>query len=139
MDVMDLPKINAALNSMAATCLVLGYISIKKGKEDTHKMWMLSATAISALFLTSYLIYHYHVGSVKFQGEGWTRWVYFSILIPHVILAAVNVPMILMTLFHALRDNREKHLNWARWTFPIWMFVSVSGVAVYLMLYHFFA
>ena len=98
-------------------------------------MWMLSAVTVSALFLVSYLTYHYMVGSVKFEGEGAIRWVYFTILISHVVLAVVQTPMIIITVIRGLKDQREKHKRLARITAPIWLYVSLTGVVVYVMLY----
>lgn len=139
MTVQDLPTLNASLNSIAGILLLIGYISIKQGKQELHKKMMWSALVVSAFFLTSYLIYHYHVPSKKFPDLGWIKTVYLIILIPHIILAAVMVPMILKTFWHAYREEWEKHKKIARITFPIWMYVSVTGVIVYLMLYHWYA
>lgn len=138
MKVQDLPTLNASLNAVAATLLLFGYIAIKQKKEELHKKLMISALVVSAAFLTSYLIYHYHVPSKKFPDLGWIKTVYLIILIPHIILAAAMVPMILKTFWHAFRNEREKHRKIARITFPIWMYVSVTGVVVYFMLYHWF-
>ena len=138
MKVQDLPTLNASLNAVAATLLMFGYIAIKQKKEELHKKLMISALVVSAAFLTSYLIYHYHVPSKKFPDLGWIKTVYLIILIPHIILAAAMVPMILKTFWHAFRNEREKHRKIARITFPIWMYVSVTGVVVYFMLYHWF-
>jgi uncharacterized membrane protein YozB (DUF420 family) len=138
MTVQDLPTLNASLNAVAATLLLLGYFAIKQKKEELHKRLMISALVVSAAFLTSYLIYHYHVPSKKFPDLGWIKTVYLLILIPHIILAAAMVPMILKTFWHAFRNEREKHRRIARITFPIWMYVSVTGVVVYFMLYHWF-
>jgi putative membrane protein len=138
MKVQDLPTLNASLNAVAATFLLLGYIAIKQKKEELHKKLMICALVVSAAFLTSYLIYHYHVPSKKFPDLGWIKTVYLIILIPHIILAAAMVPMILKTFWHAFRNEREKHRKIARLTFPIWMYVSVTGVVVYFMLYHWF-
>ena len=139
MTVQDLPTLNAILNTIAACFLISGYVAIKKKNEVLHKKLMISALVVSAMFLTSYLIYHYHVPSKKFPDLGWIKTVYLFILVPHIILAAVMVPMILKTFWHAFRDERQKHLKIARITFPIWIYVSVTGVIVYLMLYHWFA
>ncbi|MFG0318115.1 MAG: DUF420 domain-containing protein [Planctomycetota bacterium JB042] len=138
MSVRDLPTLNACLNGAAALCLLFGYWSIKVRKDErAHKRAMLAATACSALFLVSYLTYHAQVGSRPYQGTGTIRIVYFAILISHTILAAVNVPMIVTTLVLAFRDRRERHRKWARRTFPIWLYVSLTGIVVYLMLYVF--
>lgn len=138
MTVQDLPTLNATLNSIAAVLLMSGFIAIKKGNKELHKKLMVSALLVSAAFLTSYLIYHYHVPSKKFPDLGWIKTVYLVILIPHIILAAVMVPMILKTFWHAFRGEWEKHKKIAKITFPIWMYVSVTGVIVYLMLYRWF-
>ena len=130
-----LPDVNAALNSVAFVLICLGLAAIKRGDEVRHKKLMLSAVAVSATFLVSYLIYHYYVGSVKFQGQGFIRVVYFAILISHIILAAVQVPLIVGTVILGLRDRREKHRKWARITAPVWLYVSITGVIVYVMLY----
>jgi len=135
MSLTDLPTLNAALNLISATLLTIGYIHIKKGRQHLHKGFMLSALVSSALFLISYLIYHYYVGSVPYARQDWTRPVYFAILIPHVVLAAVMVPFILVMVWRALRGDFIRHKRIARWVWPVWMFVSVSGVVVYLMLY----
>ena len=135
MTVYDLPLVNAILNSIATVFLIRGFILIKAGKKDEHKKAMLTALTVSALFLISYLVYHYEVGSVPFTAEGFVRLVYFVILIPHVILAAVMTPFILFLLYFALTDRFEKHKKLARWVWPVWVFVSISGVVVYLMNY----
>lgn len=139
MTIQDLPTLNASLNSIAGILLLSGYIAIKKNKRDLHRNLMVSALFVSAAFLTSYLIYHYHVPSKKFPDLGWIKTLYFLILFPHIILAVVMVPMILKTFWHAYRQEWEKHKKIARVTFPIWMYVSVTGVIVYMMLYQWFA
>ena len=131
----DLPTLNAALNGTSAVLLALGYLFIRRKKVDLHKACMVSAFVTSTLFLVSYLIYHYHAGSKPFPGEGWTRPLYFAILISHVILATVTLPLSIVTLARGLRGRFEKHRSIARWALPIWLYVSVTGVAVYLMLY----
>ena len=131
----NLPTLNAILNLVAAVLLLLGYIAIKKQQQDVHKRWMLGAMVSSALFLISYLIYHYNVGSVPYQHYDWTRIVYFVILIPHIILAAVMVPFILAAVYFAFRGRFDKHRKLTVWVWPVWMFVSVSGLVVYMMLY----
>ncbi len=135
MSVTDLPALNATLNLISAVFLALGYVFIKKGRPERHKKMMVAALITSALFLTSYLIYHYAVGSVPYPHHDWTRPVYFAILIPHVILAALMVPFVLMAVYFALRERYDKHTRITRWLWPVWMFVSISGVVVYLMLY----
>lgn len=139
MTLQDLPTLNASLNTIAGFLLLLGYISIKQGRKELHKKLMVSALIVSAAFLTSYLIYHYNVPSRKFPDLGWIKTLYLIILIPHIILAALMVPMILKTFWHAFRGEWEKHKRIAKITFPIWMYVSVTGVLVYLMLYQWFA
>lgn len=138
MQIQDLPTLNASLNAVSALFLLTGFIAIKNGKKELHKKLMFSALVVSAAFLTSYLIYHFHVPSKKFPDLGWIKIVYFLILFPHIILAVVMVPMILKTFWHAFRGEWEKHKKIARITFPIWMYVSVTGVVVYFMLYHWF-
>jgi putative membrane protein len=130
-----LPAVNATLNATAAVLLVCGYVMIKRGRWQTHRRFMLSAFATSALFLVSYVVYHANVGSKPFGGQGTIRYVYFVILFTHVVLAAIILPLALITLTHALRARFERHVPIARWTLPIWLYVSVTGVVVYLMLY----
>jgi len=133
------PVINATLNGTSAVLLVTAHGMIKRGRVAAHRALMLAAIATSSLFLTSYLYYHAHVGSVRFQGQGWTRPVYFSILISHTILAAAIVPLVIITLVRALRERFDRHRAIARWTYPLWLYVSVTGVVIYFMLYHLFA
>ena len=130
-----LPSLNAALNSASALLLLSGYFFIRNGRIAAHRRCMLAAFATSTLFLTSYLLYHYHVGSVAFTGQGWIRRVYFTILISHTILAVAIVPLVLITLSRALRSRFDQHKRIARWTLPLWFYVSVTGVIVYWMLY----
>ena len=131
----QLPTVNAALNSLSAVFLVAGYFFIKSKRASAHQRCMLSAVACSTLFLISYLTYHFQVGSVPFKGQGWIRIVYFTILITHTVLAAGVVPLVLVTLVRALKERFAAHRRIARWTFPIWLYVSVTGVIVYWMLY----
>jgi uncharacterized membrane protein YozB (DUF420 family) len=133
------PVIDASLNGTSAVLLLVGRSYIKRGRMAAHRAFMIAALACSTIFLACYLYYHWHVGSVHFQGQGWSRPVYFSILISHTILAAVIVPMIIITLSRALRERFDRHRAIARWTYPLWMYVSVTGVIVYFMLYHLFA
>jgi uncharacterized membrane protein YozB (DUF420 family) len=133
------PVIDASLNGTSAVLLLIGRGYIKRGRMAAHRAVMVAALASSSIFLACYLYYHWHVGSVHFQGQGWSRPVYFSILISHTILAAVIVPMIIITLSRALRERFDRHRAIARWTYPLWMYVSVTGVIVYFMLYHLFA
>jgi uncharacterized membrane protein YozB (DUF420 family) len=130
-----LPTLNALLNGAAGVCLVLGYYFIRKRNVEAHKKAMLTAFAISTVFLVSYLIHHARVGSVRYQGTGFLRTLYFAILIPHVLLAAAVVPLAIVTIRRALRGQFERHRPIARVTLPVWLFVSVTGVAVYVMLY----
>ena len=132
----DLPTLNAALNGTSAVLLALGYLFIRRKKVNLHKACMVSAFVISTLFLVSYLTYHYHAGSKPFPGEGWTRPLYFAILISHVILATVTLPLSIVTLARGVRGRFEKHRSIARWALPIWLYVSVTCVIVYLLLYH---
>ena len=135
MDYSLLPTINAILNATSGALVLLGYRNIRRGKDAIHKKFMLTAIGVSALFLASYLIYHWEVGSIKFQGEGIIRIIYFSILISHTILAVVIVPMVLRTVYLALKGQFSKHRKIAKLTFPIWVYVSATGVIVYFMLY----
>jgi uncharacterized membrane protein YozB (DUF420 family) len=134
-DVSLLPTVNATLNAMATVCLVAGWRFIRRGRQDAHRACMIAALACSALFLTSYVVYHYYAGSRPFEGAGVVRLVYFLILITHVVLAAAIVPLVLMTVVRAFRGQFERHRAMARWTLPLWLYVSVTGVVVYLMLY----
>jgi len=133
------PVINASLNGTSAILLVTGHSMIKRGRMSAHRALMIAAIVTSALFLGSYLYYHWHVGSVRFQGHGWSRPLYFSILVSHTILAVTIVPLVTITLSRALRARFDQHRAIARWTYPLWLYVSVSGVIVYFMLYRFFA
>lgn len=131
----SLAPLDAILNATAAILLLAGYIAIRRRHVHAHRACMLGAFAVSVAFGISYCIYHYHVGDVRFGGEGWIRPVYFSILISHITLATAIVPLVLITLGRALRGRFAKHRRIARWTWPIWMYVSVTGVVVYLMVY----
>ena len=131
----DLPSLNALLNLTSAVLLSFGYANIRRGKQNIHKRFMIAALISSALFLTSYLIYHYEVGSVPYPYQDWTRVVYLMVLIPHVVLAAVMVPFILVMVWWAFTSRFDRHRLIARWVWPVWMYVSISGVTVYLMLY----
>lgn len=135
MDVRDLPALNALLNTAAALLLVAGCRFIRQGRREAHRRAMTAALIVSALFLASYLVYHAQVGSVKFQKTGWIRPVYFSILISHTVLAACVAPMALVTVWRAWKGRFEKHRRLARITLPLWLYVSVTGVIVYVMLY----
>jgi uncharacterized membrane protein YozB (DUF420 family) len=132
------PSINAFLNGTSAILLFIGHRYIKRNDMRAHKRLMITALITSSLFLICYLYYHAHVGSVRFQGQGWSRPLYFTILISHTILAAAIVPLVIVTLTRALRERFDRHRAIARWTYPIWMYVSITGVVIYLMLYHVF-
>jgi len=131
----DLPALNAVLNGTSAVLLAAGYVLIRQRRIAAHRACMLLALVTSAAFLVSYLTYHYHVGSVAYRGAGWARPVYFTILITHTILAAAVVPLALVTVTRALRERFDRHVRIARLTLPIWFYVSVTGVVIYLMLY----
>jgi putative membrane protein len=131
--------LNASLNGISAVLLAGGYTAIRSGKREVHKRFMISAFIVSCAFLVSYLIYHYRVGHVPFGGQGWIRPVYFTLLISHTTLAVVIVPLILITLRRAWTERFDKHRAIARWTLPLWFYVSVTGVIVYLMLYQVYA
>ena len=135
MTLSDLPALNATLNATSAVLLVTGWMLIKRGRMTAHRTVLLAACATSALFLVSYLVYHAQVGSVRFTKQGPIRAVYLSILLTHTILATAIVPMVLVTLSRGLRGKYDRHRRIARWTMPIWLYVSVTGVIVYLMLY----
>jgi uncharacterized membrane protein YozB (DUF420 family) len=132
----DLPAVNATLNATSAVLLLNGYRLIRKKRITSHKRSMIAACCASVLFLISYLTYHYFHGSTPFAGQGWVRPVYFSILISHTILAAAIVPMALITLTRALKERFDAHGRIARWTLPLWLYVSITGVVIYFMLYH---
>ncbi|MDX1643568.1 MAG: DUF420 domain-containing protein [Thermoanaerobaculia bacterium] len=135
MDLTVLPSVNAALNALGATCLVIGYLRIRRGDIPGHRAAMLTAFGFGVLFLISYLVYHFQVGSVRFQGTGLVRRVYFAVLISHTVLAATVPFLAAITLVRALRERFDRHRAIARWTLPIWLYVSVTGVIVYWMLY----
>ncbi len=132
------PVIDACMNGTSAVLLLIGHSFIKRGKMAAHRAFMIAAVVSSSLFLISYLYYHAHVGSIHFTGHGIVRVVYFSILISHTILAAVIVPLVIITLTRGLRGNFPRHRTIARWTYPLWLYVSVTGVVIYLMLYQLF-
>lgn len=129
------PALNALLNATAAVFLVVGYIFIRRRMVFPHRVAMSAAFLTSTAFLISYLIYHFKVGSVAFQGQGWIRPVYFTLLLTHTVLAAAVPPLAIVTLSRALRDQFDRHRRIARWTLPIWLYVSVTGVIVYWLLY----
>lgn len=132
------PALNAGLNGVSAVLIVTGHSFIRQGKVQLHRACMLAAVSASTVFLGCYLYYHAHVGSVHFPGQGWARGLYFSILISHTILAAAVPVLVVLTLVFAFRQKFERHRRIARWTYPIWLYVSVTGVVVYLMLYQFY-
>ena len=134
-EISNLPTINATLNTISAILLTIGYVLIRQRRFEAHKKCMLAAFAVSVLFLISYVIYHANAGSTPFTGQGWIRPVYFTILISHIILAFLIVPLALRTLYLAWRERFEQHRRIAKFTFPIWLYVSVTGVLIYLMLY----
>ena len=129
-----LPLLNSLLNSISAIFLIIGFVYIKKGNMNAHLKAMWSAFTVSALFLISYLIFHYQVGSVGFDGQGAIVPVYYFILVTHIILAMVILPMVLITLYRATRGEFARHKKIARWTWPLWLYVSVTGVLVYVMM-----
>ena len=131
-----LPTLNAALNASSAVLLVAGYLFIRRRRVTAHRACMALAVLTSAVFLVSYVTYHVQVGSVRFQGTGWIRPLYFTILVTHTVLAVVIVPLVLVTLSRALRGRFDRHRAIARVTLPLWLYVSVTGVVVYVMLYH---
>ncbi|MEM7052898.1 MAG: DUF420 domain-containing protein [Acidobacteriota bacterium] len=134
-DLTVLPALNASINTVVSGLLIAGRILIGRGKREAHRRCMLAAVGLSVVFLISYLTYHYQVGATRFQGTGAVRTLYFAILISHTVLAA-SVPFLaLITLVRALRQRFDEHRRIARWTFPIWLYVSITGVLVYLMLY----
>jgi uncharacterized membrane protein YozB (DUF420 family) len=139
MTIADLPAVNASLNGLSATFLAMGYYFIRGGRVKAHRNCMLSAVATSTLFLASYLYYHMNVEAVtRFETPGWFRPYYLAILISHTILAGVLLPLVLTTLYRAARGRFEAHRRVARWTWPIWVYVSVTGVIIYLLLYQIF-
>jgi putative membrane protein len=138
MDTSALPALNALLNTVCTGFLLAGWRFIRHGRQRAHRAAMISALTTSALFLISYLTYHYTHGSTRFVGEGFIRPVYFIILGTHTVLAAAIVPLVAITLVRALRERFDAHRRIARWTLPIWLYVSVTGVVVYLLLYHFY-
>jgi putative membrane protein len=135
LSIYSLAPLNAILNTTAAILLLAGFYFVKHQRIRAHRVCMIAAICTSAAFLTSYLIFHYEVGDILFTGRGWIRPIYFLILIPHVILAGLIVPLVLITLYFALRARFMSHRRIARWTWPLWIYVSVTGVIVYLMLY----
>ena len=135
MDATYLPSVNACLNSLSALLLAAGYVAVKSGRTRRHRNFMIAALGSSALFLTSYLVYHYQIGSKPYEGTGILRTVYFSILLTHTVLATALLPLVLVTVFRAFKGRYASHRRIARWTLPIWFYVSVTGVVIYAMLY----
>lgn len=133
--VRSLPAVNASLNGACTVLLVCGYVMIRNGKIAIHRFFMIAAFVCSTLFLVLYLYFHFHAGVIRFGGQGWIRPVYFALLISHTTLATAIVPLVLITLTFALRRNFARHRAIARWTLPIWLYVSVTGVLVYWLLY----
>jgi uncharacterized membrane protein YozB (DUF420 family) len=129
------PALNASLNGASAVLIITGHMLVHRKQISLHRACMIAAVVTSSLFLTSYLYYHAHVGSVRFPGQGWVRPVYFTLLISHTVLAAAVVPLVLLSLIAALRGRFQRHRRIARWAYPIWLYVSVTGVVVYVMLY----
>ena len=135
----SLPSVNATLNATSAVLLIVGYYHIRQGRQQAHRACMLAAFSVSVLFLVSYLVYHFHAGATHFTGQGWIRSVYFALLISHTILAALVPILALLTLSRALRQQFDRHRTLARWTLPVWLYVSVTGVVIYWLLYHVYA
>jgi putative membrane protein len=131
-----LPTVNAMLNGASAVLLTAGFVSIRRHNVRAHRACMLGAFAVSVLFLACYLVYHYHAGSRPFGGQGWIRPLYFALLVSHIVLAALIVPLALTTIYRGLFAQLDRHVRLARWTLPIWLYVSVTGVVVYWLLYH---
>lgn len=137
--VSSLPAVNASLNAASATFLLIGYRFIRGARILPHKICMETAFICSSIFLASYLYFHSQAGVIHFQGQGWIRPVYFSILISHTVLAVVIIPLVLITLYRALTNQFDRHKRIARWTFPLWLYVSVTGVVIYWLLYRVYA
>lgn len=135
-EVAMLPALNASLNATSAALLTAGWLAIRRRRIALHRASMLGACAVSTLFLMSYVTYHYLAGSRPLTGVGWIRWVYFPILVSHIVLAAAMVPFVLTTLYRALAGDLLRHARLARFTLPVWLYVSITGVIVYLLLYH---
>lgn len=133
------PVINATLNGTSAVLIATGRVLIRRGRVTAHRACMIAAVICSSGFLCSYLWYHAHVGSIRFQGQGIVRPMYFGILISHTLLAAVVVPLVIVTLMRGLRARFDRHRAIARWTYPVWLYVSITGVVIYVMLYHLYA
>ena len=131
-----LPHVNAVLNSMSVVLLLIGFILIKLGRKEAHRKFMVAAIVVSGVFLVSYLTYHFTAPVFVFPGTGWAVPAYYTLLVSHVVMAMVVVPMVTVTAWRAYRGQFDRHKAIARWTWPVWMFVTTSGVAVYAILYH---
>jgi putative membrane protein len=138
MSIRMLPALNAILNATSGILIIIGYVMIRRKKVAAHRACMIGAVSTSIIFLISYLIYHFNVGATRFAGTGWSRPFYFTVLISHTILAVMLVPFVIVTLRRALKGDFARHRKVARWTFPMWVYVSITGVIVYFMLYHWF-
>jgi uncharacterized membrane protein YozB (DUF420 family) len=138
MTLSDLPALNAALNSLSTALLAAGFYFIRRGHVVAHRRCMVAALATSTLFLAGYLVYHAQAGRTVFREPAWFRPIYLVILLTHTVLAAAIVPLVLITLYRALRQSFESHRRWARWTWPLWIYVSATGVIIYLLLYQVF-
>ena len=134
-EISDLPTVNASLNSLSLILLLAGYTCIRRGNKSAHKRLMIAAFCVSVAFLVSYVVYHTYGSETRFSGQGWIRWFYFPMLISHIILAATIPILASGTLYLGLRGRFDRHRRWARITFPIWVYVSITGVLIYLMLY----
>ncbi|HVT43505.1 MAG TPA: DUF420 domain-containing protein [Thermoanaerobaculia bacterium] len=133
-----LPAVNATLNATSGALIVTGYLLIRRKNIAAHRRAMLAACACSVIFLASYLFYHYHAGATRFTGTGWTRPLYFTILGSHTILAMVIVPLVILSVYNGLKNRVPQHRRVAKWTYPLWLYVSITGVLVYFFLYHWF-
>jgi uncharacterized membrane protein YozB (DUF420 family) len=131
----SLPTLNAVLNSASALCLCLGYLAIRRGRRDLHACLMIGALVLSVLFLVSYVTYHFEHATTRYPRRDWTRPVYLAILLSHTVLAVANVPLVVLTVRNAARRRFDRHRRIARWTLPNWLYVNVTGVVIYLMLY----
>ena len=138
MSIADLPAVNACFNAVSAILLSWGYVFIKRGRQNAHRNCMIAALISSTLFLTGYLTYHAHAGTTRFENPQWFRPIYLTILLTHTLLAAAVVPLVIFTLIPALRARFDRHKRIARWTWPVWMYVSVTGVLIYFLLYQIF-
>ncbi len=135
MTVYDLPTVNAVFNLISTVFLIIGFAFIRKGEQEKHKKAMIAALTSSAMFLLFYVIYHANVGSIPYPHYDWTRPIYFTVLIPHIVLAALMGPFIIAAVYFALRKQFEQHARLVKWVWPVWIYVSVSGVLIYILLY----